>query len=320
MAWTYGQTYTQVNDYSVKDGLTSGDAEKIILGSDIDDELLGIANALNLKLDASSVSSQAEAEGGSDTESVMTPRGVQYYADANAGMVGDIQALTDPGEDTVLGWDDSASAAIGFTLGDGLSHADTELNVADAIAGDGLVIASSVLAVGAGSGITVNANDVQLTDAAAAAGNPIDVTSGAITIDLTALDNIEGNALAATDEFLVDDGGTPKAITYAAAGCIVPTAVSSTANKTFTSSEMNQIWRYNAATDVLWDLDTGVGVQGNWLVFIQEGAGQIDLSGGTATINFISSHTGTRAQNSVIVGWNVGGDEWYFTGDSAVVA
>ena len=114
MAWTISQTYSQVNDYSAKDALASGQAEKIILGSDIDDELSGIATALNLKLDSGSVSSQAEAEGGTDTESVMTPQGVQYWGDANAGIIGDLRALADPAANTLFGWDDTANAAKSF--------------------------------------------------------------------------------------------------------------------------------------------------------------------------------------------------------------
>lgn len=47
--------YTQVNDYSAKDALATGDPNKKILGSDIDDELAGISTAIASKADDSAV-------------------------------------------------------------------------------------------------------------------------------------------------------------------------------------------------------------------------------------------------------------------------
>lgn len=47
--------YTQVNDYSAKDALSSGDPNKKILGSDIDAELAAIATAIATKADDSGV-------------------------------------------------------------------------------------------------------------------------------------------------------------------------------------------------------------------------------------------------------------------------
>jgi len=46
--------YTQVNDYSAKDALASGDANKIIKGSDVDSEFGAIATAIATKADTAS--------------------------------------------------------------------------------------------------------------------------------------------------------------------------------------------------------------------------------------------------------------------------
>jgi hypothetical protein len=43
--------YTPVNDFSAKDALTTGDPEKIILGSDMDNETAAIQTAVNSKYD-----------------------------------------------------------------------------------------------------------------------------------------------------------------------------------------------------------------------------------------------------------------------------
>lgn len=43
--------YTQITDFSAKDSLTTGDPEKVILGSDVDAELAAIATAIATKFD-----------------------------------------------------------------------------------------------------------------------------------------------------------------------------------------------------------------------------------------------------------------------------
>lgn len=47
--------YTQITDFSTKDALTSGDPEKVILGSDVDGELAAIATAIATKANSTSV-------------------------------------------------------------------------------------------------------------------------------------------------------------------------------------------------------------------------------------------------------------------------
>ena len=136
-------------------------------------------------------------------------------------------------------------------------------------------------------------------------------------LDFSGLPTIEGNALVATDGFLVDDAGVPKRMRYQDAGLIIPAEVSVTDNKVFTDAEMNQVWKYNNGSDALWDIDTGVGVKGNFLIFVQMGAGSIDWSGGTATINNADSHTFTAIQDSVVVLLCLATDVWVAYGDTA---
>ncbi|KKK50220.1 hypothetical protein LCGC14_3127210, partial [marine sediment metagenome] len=139
----------------------------------------------------------------------------------------------------------------------------------------------------------------------------------ALVINLGGLPQIAGNALAAADELLVSDAGVNKAMRYQDGGLIVPAPVTVTTNKTFTDAEMNQVWQYNNAADTLWDLDVGAGVKGNFIIFIQVGAGSINLTNGTATINEPDGYMFTAKQDSVVVGINVGSNVWYFYGDTA---
>lgn len=107
--------YTQITDYSAKDALTTGDPEKIILGSDVDNDLDAIATAILSKYDSSDLASAAQAIAASLNTVLMTPGRMVDWADGNAGasgagMVGDIWRLADVNADRILFWDDSAGA------------------------------------------------------------------------------------------------------------------------------------------------------------------------------------------------------------------
>jgi hypothetical protein len=273
--------------FTDKDGLSTGDANKLIVGSEHDSEFNAILTAANSKYDSDDIASQAEAEAGSSNTKVMTPLRVQNWGDANSGAVGDLQALADPNADTLFGWDDSAGAGIGFTAGtgmgfstttfemshlgfedlvdpgadriafwddgaskfdwlvpgDGIEISGTNLQLPAAVAGAGLTLTSGVLAVVGGDGITANANDIELTAAGASTTNPVDIASGVVSLDVEALTTIEGNALAATDTFYVEDGGVSKGIEVQAAGLRVQTGQ---ATQTLAAADMNSIMEFTA--------------------------------------------------------------------------
>jgi hypothetical protein len=125
--------YAQITDFSAKDALVSGDPEKLILGSDVDDELAAISVAIATKYDSNDLASQAQAEAETSNVVLMTPLRVANWSDYNAGMVGDIQALTDPNDDRIIGWDDSAGAAIAYDLSTGLTTSGTNLLIDTAV-------------------------------------------------------------------------------------------------------------------------------------------------------------------------------------------
>ena len=60
--------YTQVNDYSAKDALSTGNPLKIIKGSDIDAELAAISTAIASKYDSTDVASAAEAQAAAEQQ------------------------------------------------------------------------------------------------------------------------------------------------------------------------------------------------------------------------------------------------------------
>lgn len=123
--------YTKTTNFTAKDSLPTGNSGKLIKGSDFDTEFDAIATAVATKYDSGDLASEAQAQAETLNTVLMTPLRVANWADANAGMVGDIQALADPGADRLLGWDDSASAVVGFTLGSDFTITGTTISVDD---------------------------------------------------------------------------------------------------------------------------------------------------------------------------------------------
>lgn len=143
--------YTQITDFSAKDSLSSGDPEKLILGSDVDGEFSAIASAISSKYDSTDLASQAQAEAETANTVLMTPLRVAQWADANGGLAGDIQALSAPGADSILGYDLSEAAAISFSIGTGLTTSTTTILLDT---GSALNVDHSAITFSAGTGLS----------------------------------------------------------------------------------------------------------------------------------------------------------------------
>lgn len=169
---------------------------------------------------------------------------------------------------------------------------DAKLVIADA-PGDGLVEAAGVLAVGAGLGIAVNADDVQ--------------------IEFSGLAAIEGNALnVSEDGFLVDDNGVPKRVSYTDDGLVL--VRDDTIARTLATVDINTYIEMNNAASIDVTLDSGFGKKGNVIILEQLDVGQVTVSG-TATINNANGAK-TATRYSVIVLTCKGGDIWTLSGDA----
>lgn len=139
--------YSKTVNFAIKDGLLSGDPAKKILGTEIDTEFNNVATHSQTKLDDTDLASQAQAEGGSNNTTLMTPLRTQQWADYNAGIVGDLRSLTDPGADRLIYWDDSAGAGSFLTIGSGLTITGGDTLIASAA---GQVPISRMINTGAG--------------------------------------------------------------------------------------------------------------------------------------------------------------------------
>jgi len=314
--------YTKTTNFTAKDALSTGDPLKLIKGSYFDTEFDAIATAIATKFDSNEFASQAEAEALTVDTKIITPHSLNDVLAANGGLVGDIQALADPGADTVLAWDDSAGAVINATLGNGLElTAGGALQLPATVAGAGLTQTGDVLAVGGGNGITANADDVALTDVAATTTNPVDISSGAIDLDLTALTTYEGNALAAGDLFLFDNGGVPAGIKVEEMGMRVQLAQ---ATQTLAAGDMNSIMEFTATATLTLPLNAttalpiGVPIVLNMKHATQELTVTADTS--VTLVSVFHPAGGSAASDTVSAGgtallYKTAADVWCLVGD-----
>ena len=132
--------YNKSVDFAVKDSLSVDDPAKTIYGAELDTEYTNIETALDSKYDSTDLASQAQAEGGTNNTVLMTPlRAEQHLAGynlENAGMAADLQAMTDPGADRIIFWDESDDALRQLSVGAGLSISGTTI-VATGLGGAG---------------------------------------------------------------------------------------------------------------------------------------------------------------------------------------
>ena len=273
--------------FTDKDGKSTGDPLKLIVGSQFDDEFNAALTAINSKYDATDIASTAQIQTPTSDAVIVSPKKLQEYADDNGGMVGDIQALADPGADTLLGWDDSAGAAIAYTIHADITHAGTEIGpvlwtgahhdgfsdfVADehvahsgvsivagaGMTGGGTIAASRTLNVIGTDGITVAADAVGLTDVTKGAGQPLSLLSGTWDFDITALSAATASAsLAGTESIILDEGGTNKKVAIQDLGMRVQLAQ---ATQTVAAADMNTIMEFTATATLTLPLNSGTAL------------------------------------------------------------
>jgi hypothetical protein len=188
--------YSQVNDYSAKDALATGNPLKLIKGSDVDAEFSAISTAIASKFDSTDIASAAEAQAGTDNTKVITPARLTAWGQNDAGVIEDLQALADPNADRILFWDDSAGTTTWLTVGATLAITATTLD----------------LQTGAGGGASA--------DRILTAGNGLS-GGGDLTADRTFdldFNELTAVGIAAGDEMAfgdVSDTNTVKKITFA---------------------------------------------------------------------------------------------------------
>ena len=297
--------YTQVNDYSAKDGLTTGDPNKLIKGSDIDAELAAISVAIATKYDSADLASQAQAEAETSNLVLMTPLRVANWADANGGIVGDLQGLADPNADRILFWDDGAGSAAFLTVSTGLTLSGTNLTSDDsAIVHDSLsgFVADEHIAH---SGVTLTAGTGLSGGGTIAANRTFNLDVDSLTNNIGATGAVDLDV----DEIAVSNNGTTEKAT--AAALVTPeigTTVTGTSD-TLAETDFGKLIQYSSTGSVTITLPNGLKT-GFWAVLQKTGAsGTISLSA-TTTLNTANSLTDITTQYGVVTVFHLGSNVW----------
>ncbi len=112
--------YTKATDFAAKDALLTGNPSKVIVGTEIDDELAAVAVAIATKYDSADLADQATAEAGTNNVTLMTPLRVAQAIDAQVAGA----SLPSLGV--------TASAAE-LNIMDGVTATTAELNILDGV-------------------------------------------------------------------------------------------------------------------------------------------------------------------------------------------
>lgn len=196
--------YTQITSFGPKDALATGNPSKLIKGTEFDAEFDAIATAIASKFDSADIASQAQAEALSLNTVLITPQRLKQALEGGVYQF-NINGLTEEASAAASGdfvpvYDVSGGAVRKFTVTNLVAATGFVPNARNVVSGGGLtgggdLSADRTLAVGAGLGITVNADDVQVTagagltfsgnDLIVGQGSGISVTADAVAVDRT---------------------------------------------------------------------------------------------------------------------------------------
>jgi hypothetical protein len=142
-------------------------------------------------------------------------------------------------------------------------------NLSDYDANDHIDHTTVTITAGNGLSYSVGGTDISasatidITDAAASTTNPVDISSGTVSLDVEALTTIEGSGLQPTDTFYVEDAGVSKGIEVQAMG-LRPQLIQGT--QALAADDMNTIMEFTATStltlpkNTTTDLPVGVPV------------------------------------------------------------
>ena len=291
-----------------------------------------VPEATATALGAVELATSAEAITGTDASRVITADVLQAVLDNAAGILGDLKALADPNADRILFWDDGAGAAAFLTASTGLTITGTNLTTDDsAIVHDSLSgfvanehIDHTAVTLTAGAGLTGGGDISTNRSFAVGAGTGIAVNADDVALDPSGLTEIGIEAFSqSADGFLVSDGGTPKVMPYDASGVKVVNATD--AAQTFAQTDAQTIQVLDGVTDRQWTIppastyDFDIGT----IILCQSiNTGRIQITAGTGVVLSSIFNTASTTATSVYVQAGgraalikVANDEWTVSGN-----
>lgn len=307
--------YSPITDFSVKDALSTGDPDKLIVGADFDAEFDAIKVAVDTKYDPTDLASQAQAEAGTDNTVLMTPlrteQAAALWGGENAGVVADLQALTDPGADRLMFWDDSVNSTVWLTAGTGLDITGTTMSLDDSTV-DHDALTNFV------ANEHINHASVTFTAGNGISGGGTLAANRTFTFAPSELSVLTGPSVAyVNDSIVVDDNGTPKRIPFADA-CPKLTAFASA--KTLADGDQNQSFVLTGATGRTVTIDSTFNTAsqiGTVITFMNADAGEITVAGSGITLTSKGSNVLVSDQGGAATVIKIAASEWLLFGDLA---
>lgn len=318
--------YTKTTNFTAKDNLSTNDPLKVIKGSYFDTEYDAIVTAIGTKYDTTNLASQAEAQAGTNNIALMTPLRAEEHmttwAAENDSMITDIHALN-LAADALLGWDQSGTAVIGFTLSDGLEFNGTTIRFKSSVAGNGLAESSGVLSVGADQGLEISGDKVTIADQSVSTTVPIKLTAGALGWDSASIAEIKGAVIdQAVDNYLLDDNGVLKAVPIDTWGIKV---VLADANQTLGFAQANTMQVLTGSTNRTYTIPANATTAfeiGTIIICQNSGTGDLKILGAAnVIIDSVFHAAAATAQSDVVrdggssVLVKTATDTWSLSGD-----
>lgn len=274
--------YTPATDFSVKDGLTTGDPEKAILGSDIDDEFDAINTAIATKEDSANKGASS-GYCGLDSSSLVP---VAYLPTATTTAIGALETATTAEATTGTATNKimtPANVASVFAappaLGSGTPAAVTGTTVTGTT-----VAATSTMTLG-GVGVVTTARTLTAGEGITGGGTLASDRSFALSV--SGLTAFSGAVDATSDYYVVYDASAAAHRKISAnTSSLESRNVASSGN--FASGDVGTIVYWTGTSGTL-TMPTGVGQDDCYIIVINSGSGTLTIAGSSVTITSANS-------------------------------
>lgn len=211
--------YTQITFFAPKDALGTGNPSKLIKGTEVDPELLAISTAIATKFDANDISDNTAAAALASDAVLITPAKLKYAVE-NGVILYNINGLTafasaaNANNDYlpiyVAGTGVRKINPTNLIASTGFVPNTRTITSGNGLSGGGDLSANRTLAVGAGLGIVVNADTVEVDEGASLTynGNQLEVSrTNATTTDAVGFMDIPQNSQTTNYTTVMDDRG-----------------------------------------------------------------------------------------------------------------
>jgi hypothetical protein len=325
--------YTQTIDFTAKDALPTGNAAKVVSGVDFDLEFGNVQASNNTKIDTggdgltvTDTTLDLDINSLTSVPLIVTADQVAF---ADASDAENSKKCTFGELATALEAEMAIANMSDYVANENIDHSGVTITAGAGMTGGGTITATRTLNVIAGTGITVNADDVALDTAnsrnvdhsavsiatsasSGLSGGGTIASTRNLSIDISGMTALTG-AVVGTDGYLINDGGTSKLQTINEAR--VPTSTDAD-TLTFTDAMMMEAVHYTGGTSThAWTMNSSIGAPGQAVMIVNDGTTDgPTITAGTATIDSSSGNYVVRREGIAIL-YCTTANNWKLSGD-----